>query len=72
MFALQRVDTGHFIRRGDPLASGSQGRRLRVQRRQVGHLLIGQRIRFRIEPVATLVRCEIGLMLTNARHGARQ
>jgi hypothetical protein len=43
---------------------------LRVQRRQVSHFLLGQGLRLGIEPRATLVRFEIGLILKNARHGA--
>jgi hypothetical protein len=53
MFALQRLDAGHFVRRQHSLAGYYQGWRLSVQRGQVGHFHIGQRIRFRIEPVAT-------------------
>jgi hypothetical protein len=70
MFALQRLDAGHFVRRQYPLTGFYQGGRLPVQRGQVGHFHIGQRIRFRIEPIATLVRLEIGLIVKNARHGA--
>jgi hypothetical protein len=69
MFALQRLDASHCIRREYPLASGQQGWRLRVQRGQVGHFLLGQGIRFCIEPGAALVWFEIGLILKNARHG---
>jgi hypothetical protein len=67
-----RLDASHFVRRQHSLADFSQGGRLPVQRGQVGHFRIGQYIRFRIEPVATLVRFEVGLLLKTARHGARK
>jgi ABC-type Co2+ transport system permease subunit len=45
---------------------------LHVQRGQVGHFCIGGVIGFRIEPGATAVRLQIGLLLKNAPRGARR
>ena len=72
MFALQRLDPGHFVSREHPLAGRQQGWGLRIEGGQVRHLLLGQGIRLGIEPVAAFVGLDLGLILKNDRHGARR
>jgi len=66
MCALQSLVTGHFIGRQHPLTDREHRRRLLVERRDVGHFLRRRCIGLRIQPVATCVRLEIGLIVKNA------
>jgi hypothetical protein len=72
MFALQRLDPCHVVRREHPLAGLQQSWSLLIERGDVCHFLIRSLIRLGIEPVAAFVGLQLGLILKNARHGARK
>jgi hypothetical protein len=70
--ALQRLEAGPCVRRQPPRVGCHQVGRWRRQRGQGGQFCMGPGLRLRLEPVATLRRFASGLIIKNARPGARR
>jgi hypothetical protein len=67
MFALERLNAGHFIDRERPFADLEQLCRLGVETGHISDLGLRLRVGFAVEPVTALMRLQLDLILKIAR-----